>query len=82
MIRKLRLKFIAIIALIMSVILVVEIVCINVVTRKIGMMQTESTLSRIAASVQFENIDGIPEKPDEQDENYNNRIIFQDSQQI
>ncbi len=73
MIRKLRLKFIAIIALIMSVILVVEIVCINVVTRKIGMMQTESTLSRIAASVQFENIDGIPEKPDEQDENYNDR---------
>ena len=53
MIRKLRLKFIAIIALIMSIILVVEIVCINVVTRKIGMMQTESTLSRIAASVQF-----------------------------
>ncbi|MDD6085178.1 MAG: HAMP domain-containing sensor histidine kinase [Oscillospiraceae bacterium] len=73
MIRKLRLKFIAIIALIMSVILVVEIVCINVVTRKIGMMQTESTLSRIAASVQFENIDGVPDKPDGQDDSQNDR---------
>lgn len=80
MIRKLRLKFIAIIAIIMSVILLVEILSINIVTRKIGIMQTESYLSQIANSEKFNTIDGIDNIPpdgvpsdDGEDKNINNK---------
>jgi hypothetical protein len=81
MIRKLRLKFIAIIAIIMSVILLVEIFSINIVTRKIGIMQTESYLSQIANSEKFNTIDGIdnippddvPSEDDGEDKNINNK---------
>jgi signal transduction histidine kinase len=80
MIRKLRLKFIAIIAIIMSVILLVEIFSINIVTRKIGIMQTESYLSQIANSEKFNTIDGIDNIPpddvpsdDGEDKNINNK---------
>lgn len=58
MIKKLRLKFISIIAVIMSIILVIEIISINILTRKIGLMQSESYLSRIAQSPKYDTIDG------------------------